>query len=79
MRRERLAGQRGKAFEDGHRCLAIELLIDDSFSQAVKFRRTELHAAGANLLDNGSHDRVGLFEMADGSAHIFSPQRRQRE
>ena len=38
FRLDRFTGQGGEALEDGYRRLAIQLLINDGFRQAVEFR-----------------------------------------
>jgi hypothetical protein len=68
---QRLAGERGKALENCFRGLAVQLLVDDGLSQAVKLRRTKLHAARPNALDDGAHDGVRFLEMGDGSSYVM--------
>jgi len=67
--RERIACQRGEAIEDGFRRLAVQLLVDDSFGQAMKLCRAILHAVRSHPFDDSPHDRILLLEMVNGFAH----------
>jgi hypothetical protein len=58
-----------KAVEDRHGGIAIELLVEDRFRQAMKGRLAKLHLAGADLLDDGRQHRVRLLQMIDCLPH----------
>src|SRR6266700_4210199 len=63
FRSERLSRERRETLEDGHRRLAIQLLINDGLGQTVKLRIAVFHAAGTDALDDGTHQGIGLTEM----------------
>src|ERR1039458_5353903 len=76
LRSQRFTRERCKAFEDRHRRLAVQLLVDNRLGQAAKLRQPKLHAARPHPLNNGTQDRIALFQMVYSLSHALAlPQK----
>src|ERR1700693_2939236 len=66
---KRLARERREALENGHRRLAVQLLVDNRLGHTAKLWYAILHAARAHALDNGAQDGIALFQMVHSLSH----------
>lgn len=55
--------------DDGRRCLAADLLIDDGPDQSGKLRRAILDTVWSDFLDQLAQHRIGRFEMKNCLSH----------
>jgi hypothetical protein len=66
---KRIAREVRKSLENRDGSLAIQLLVDDGFSQAVEHRLAKLHAVRPNALNDAAHDWVRFLQVIDSFAH----------
>jgi len=71
LRRQGIAGKGGESIENGRGRFAVQLLIEDRFSQRVKRGLAKLHPERTDALDNRGHDGVGFLQVVDRFAHRY--------